>query len=147
MLGSLATKLRILGYDTLYDKDSRDQDLISKAEIDKRILVTSDQELWLRAEQQHVLSILIKGKTEQERLLELCRKAGIQYLDFSKASRCSVCNSLLEEADNKDDLGRSVFQCSSCKKLYWRGGHWKNLNALFLKVNQSLFPNPEKPAK
>jgi uncharacterized protein len=138
MLGSLATKLRILGFDSIYDKGSQDEELISVAALEKRVLVTSDQELWLRAEQRHIQAILVKGVTDRERLVELCQKAGITHLDLSIASRCSACNSLLEQTTEKDKFGRRIFKCKKCGKLYWRGSHWKKLDTLFSSVNRSL---------
>ncbi len=141
MLGSLATKLRILGFDTKYDKDSNDHDLILKAPEEERVLVTSDKELYLHAKQQHVKAILVKGTSDEERLLELFQEAGVESLDLSNMSRCSACNFLLVETGTKDDLGRPIFKCINCGKSYWRGSHWRKLDALFSSVNRSLASN------
>lgn len=138
MLGSIATKLRILGFDSTYDKESQDHELISEAALEGRVLVTSDQVLWLRAKQRHIRAILIKAATERERLIELCQKAGIDHLDLSVVSRCSACNSMLEEIGQKDDLGRTIFKCTNCSKLFWRGSHWRKLDSLFSSINRSL---------
>jgi uncharacterized protein len=147
MLGSLATKLRILGFDTAYDKISTDKELILKAFEEERILVTSDEELYLHAKQHRSQAILVKGTSEVRRLSDLLQKAGVESLDLSKMSRCSACNSLLEDTGRKDELGRSVFKCENCGKLYWRGSHWRKLDALFSTVNRSLASNSTKSVK
>jgi uncharacterized protein len=141
MLGSLATKLRILGFDTIYDKKSKDQDLISKASSYGLVLVTSDQELYSHAKRRHAKAILVKGTSEEKRLLEIFQKTGVEKLDLSRLSRCSACNSLLEDTGTKDDMGRSIFKCKKCGKSYWHGSHWKKLDLLFSNVNRSLVTN------
>jgi uncharacterized protein with PIN domain len=138
MLGSLATKLRILGFDTNYDKKSKDSELISIARKQDRFLVTSDHELFLLAKQVRIRVILILGKTEEKRLLELLTKANIKELDESRVSRCSLCNSVLERTFRKDEYDREIFKCPNCSKLYWHGSHWIKLDSLFSKVNDSL---------
>jgi uncharacterized protein with PIN domain len=143
MLGSLATKLRILGFDTTYDKDSTDSELISRAKNQGRVLVTSDQELYLHAKQRHVEATLLRGSNDEARLLELFVKMNIRSLDLTKTPRCSVCNSVLEDAKTRDDLGRSIFKCENCGKRYWRGSHWRKLDMLFSNVNRNLIANQQ----
>jgi uncharacterized protein with PIN domain len=138
MLGSLATKLRILGFDTLYDKQSDDRNLITRALNKGLVLVTSDQELYRLARQRHAKAVLVKGATEQERLIEVFQKVGVRSLDLWKMSRCSACNSPLQDTGKKDDLGREIFKCKACGKSFWRGSHWKKLDTLFSNVNSAL---------
>ena len=138
MLGSLVVKLRILGYDTLYGKDKSDEDLIQESLMEVRILLTSDKELFLRAKKRSANSLLISAKSEEGRIVELCKKVGIKRLETVRMPLCSVCNSKLYDTSEKDDLGRLIFKCSLCGKLYWVGSHWKNLNCLFRSVNREL---------
>ncbi len=138
MLGKLATKLRILGFDTDYDKESSDADLLEKAAAQGRILVSSDRELSQNARLRHLETILLRSDNEEDRLLELCEKAGIPSLDLSKPSRCSICNALLAETGERDAYGRLLYRCPNCRKIYWRGSHWKKLVPLFEKINSSL---------
>ena len=48
MLGNIARKLRIFGYDTLYLKDTSDSSVLGIASREKRILLTRDKELFRR---------------------------------------------------------------------------------------------------
>ena len=51
MLGSLARWLRLMGYDTRYERDSNDTDILERARLDDRILLTRDKKLAERAEE------------------------------------------------------------------------------------------------
>ena len=138
MLGSIATKLRILGFDTVYDKESEDNDLLSRAKQENRILITSDYELQLKAKRLHLHCVLISGKTERERLVELFSKLNIRQVSLNRMARCSVCNGTLKKKEVRDHYGRDIYQCTTCGKLFWKGSHWKKLNALFSQVNFGL---------
>jgi len=54
MLGSLARKLRIYGFDTVYDKDSEDSSMLIAAKTESRTLVTCDKELHKLAVQRNL---------------------------------------------------------------------------------------------
>ena len=136
MLGSLARKLRILGFDTLYDSKSNDQELLKMAIETKRCLVTSDVDLWLIA-RRRVDSILIGSRSERGRLFEVLAKIGESEIDETKIPRCSVCNGHLEDS-GRQDKDRIIYICPSCGKHYWKGSHWKKLSMLFREVNLML---------
>lgn len=138
MLGSTAVKLRILGYDTIYDKTSKDDDLLKHSKEDQRILVTSDQELCLKAIKNNIQAILTKSSSDDERLVEIFRKLNVKEVDFSKSSRCSHCNGSLKETKERDTKNRIIYICEKCGKRFWHGSHWKKLEELFTKVNQEL---------
>jgi hypothetical protein len=52
-------------------------------------------------------------------------------------SRCTICNSILEEVNKnkiKDKVPEKVFSnndvfwfCSNCKKVYWKGSHYDKM--------------------
>jgi uncharacterized protein len=136
MLGTLATKLRILGFDTIYSR-SNDQELLDEATTSKRILVTSDNELYLRCSRSRTPAILVRGINEKENLVMVLNKAGIHSIDARIRSRCSICNGRLY-SKGKDNLGRTIYVCLDCGKLYWRGSHWKKLSPLFAEISKSV---------
>lgn len=151
MLGSLAVKLRILGFDTAYDKISNDADLIQVARESGRILVTSDNVFFLQSIRLGVNSILVRDGTESERLASVLIKTGIHSIVPSRGSRCSACNGELSKSEWVSE--RTIYVCTECGKRYWRGSHWKNLDALFFEVNEILSAkygskqNLEKPRR
>ena len=136
MLGSLARKLRILGFDTTYQSDCIDEELLKSSKREVRVLVTSDRELYERAKKRRIESILIRGITDEANLLLIFRSLQLEYIDPSPyASRCSQCNGPLERAENEfmrvyshgSRSSRSVFRCVKCQKAYWEGSHWRKL--------------------
>jgi uncharacterized protein with PIN domain len=138
MLGSLARKLRILGFDTLYDSSSQDHALIDAACRSARILITSDFDLYGRACRSGIKSLLVKTSADEERLTEIFSKLGMHRLPSGEKSRCSVCNGELEICPQSDRDPSPIFRCLECGKLYWKGGHWKKLDLLFSEVNRTL---------
>jgi len=138
MLGSLSRKLRILGFDTVYEDQTPDELLIKESRTTSRILVTSDVQLQLNAMRRGVECILVKGSGDEERLKELFTKLGRKEINSGRNPRCSLCNGLLGETSEKTLRGKSTHRCQRCGKIYWRGSHWKKLDALFSSVNSSL---------
>jgi len=49
MLGSIARWLRILGYDTVYDRNAEDWAIVRRAQLEERIIITKDKGLHNRA--------------------------------------------------------------------------------------------------
>jgi uncharacterized protein len=143
MLGSLARKLRIFGYDTLYFGEGRDSELEDLAKREGRIVLTSDRALFNHSSKTQVRAILVEGRTDRARLLSIRRQAGaaMEYrIGRARASMCAVCNGELE-AVKKLDVAHSVprkvlarhrlfFRCTSCSRFYWRGRHWERLRRL-----------------
>jgi uncharacterized protein len=142
MLGSLARKLRILGFDTLYFKEGSDSALEALAKREGRVVLTSDKDLFRRARTRRVRAILVEGKTDGARLLSVSRQAGLQPGSLrGRASRCAICNGELEVMGRRDVAASEVppkvlarhrlfFRCTSCSRLYWRGKHWERLRRL-----------------
>jgi uncharacterized protein with PIN domain len=94
MLGSLARRLRLLGFDAAYTISS-DDELIGKALRENRIIITMDTELATSRSARRAGVILLKSDLNQLSaqlefvLKELIRKG----LWFEKNEpRCSLCN-------------------------------------------------------
>jgi len=137
MLGSLARKLRIFGFDTLYFKEGTDEELLSLAREEGRTLLTADVALWRAAAGR---ALLVKGADDRVRMAGL---AG-QVPDFAALlelgeSRCAVCNGELEKVSRRDAAAslsggearhRAYYRCLACGKVYWHGKHWERLRRL-----------------
>jgi uncharacterized protein with PIN domain len=141
MLGSLARKLRALGFDTAYYRTGDDKGLIALAASEGRFILTSDRTLSSRGEASGLRVFLLEGRTDGARMAEIAEQAIDKRIRLVRGdSLCSLCNSELETlkaADAKGKVPPSVgrrhrlfFRCVSCGQLYWRGGHWKKLRSL-----------------
>ena len=143
MLGSLARKLRIFGFDTLYFREGKDSELKALARRQGRTILTSDSDLFRSSIGGGLNAFLIVGRTDRARLLSLQKQTGMALARKGpgRASRCAVCNGELSvvsksQISNEDvppkvlERHRLFFQCRSCSRLYWRGSHWKRLRPL-----------------
>lgn len=74
MLGNLAKKLRILGYDSKYFSSIEDDKLILIAKNEKRIILTKDEQLTKNAEKQNIGFVLIRGSDESEQIMQINAK-------------------------------------------------------------------------
>jgi uncharacterized protein len=145
MLGSLARKLRIFGFDTLYFAEGGDPELEALARKERRVILTSDKRLFARSEGKRGLpAILVDGTTDRARLRSVMSQAGPAMtlrLGMGRESRCAVCNGELEVLGRPDAASTEIpakvlarhrlfYRCRSCSRFYWRGKHWERLRRL-----------------
>ena len=137
MLGRLARWLRILGYDTAYEKDIPDERLIDRTLREDRWLLTRD---WYLA-QRNVLRgrhTLIASDEVQAQLLQLRRDLKIDLEeDHRRGYRCADCNVVLMGIPHDDAVPlvppfvarqfREFLQCPRCRRVFWPGTHWNDL--------------------
>lgn len=138
MLGRLARWLRILGYDTAYDKAITDERLVERAVRENRWLLTRDRRLVLRRllRNRHTL---IAGDLVEEQLHQLHRDLALDLdLNHQRGYRCADCNVVLTSISH-DDAAPLVppfvaqqydgfLQCPGCRRVFWPGTHWQDLD-------------------
>ena len=141
MLGSLARKLRALGFDTAYYRSGDDRGLVDLAAREGRTILTSDRSLAQRAGSKGVGALLVAGRNDRERSRALARGALAAGITLGPGDPlCSLCGGDLDSVPKLEIAGkvppsverrhRLFFRCRSCGQLYWRGSHWKKLMAL-----------------
>lgn len=141
MLGSLARKLRVFGFDAQYCRQEDDDTVIAVARRRRGIVLTSDRLLEARATKRGVAAILIRGDTDAQRLRYLAAKMRQVGRGLTAGPpRCAMCNGRLASAPRESLRGvlparvvachRLFFACARCGRVYWRGGHWKKLRRL-----------------
>ncbi len=134
-LGRLARWLRILGFDTVYYKGDNRGSLIIEALREDRIIITRNKK---KIDDLGKKTIVIDSSNLLEQLNELIKKVSV-FLDRNKMfTRCVLCNTVLDEVRKdvvRDNVPEYVFKthntfmrCSNCKKIYWEGSHWGNIN-------------------
>lgn len=130
-LGTLAKRLRMLGFDTLFYNDLGDAALAELAAREHRILLTRDRQLLMRRSVTHGCYLRAKAPGAQltylvERL-QLCTA-------MAPFSRCIVCNGGLDSAASESvraavpprvwSARRDYWRCRECARVYWKGSHW-----------------------
>jgi uncharacterized protein len=152
MHGSLSRKLRIFGIDTAYSNSISDNRLLWECNCQRRILLTSDKELFRRALNKGIGSVLLQGRSDRENMVKIFGECNISEILFDSAyARCPTCNNTLDEKRKGeiDDLENQVppksflgyshfYQCGLCKKIYWEGSHKPSLVSLAKSVTQEL---------
>ena len=149
MLGNLAKKLRILGYDSKYFSSIEDDKVILIAKNEKRIILTKDEQLTKVAEKHDASFVLIRGSDELEQIIQINAKIKLdRFVVDTNNSRCIACNGKLESVEKFRIIGkipegvlereRNFWMCDSCKKVYWEGTHFQKLQEFATKLNDRI---------
>ncbi|MFH0882303.1 MAG: Mut7-C RNAse domain-containing protein [bacterium] len=141
-LGRLASYLRLLGFDTLYDSnDPGDDRLAAQAHDEARILLTCDRGLLMRNHVRH--GRLLRSRNSVEQTREIIQRFHLQTRS-TPFSRCLRCNGSLSSVDIdtiRDRIPPRVFRrhganptryriCERCGQLYWEGTHTLRMQRL-----------------
>ena len=149
MLGSLARKLRLYGYDVKYNTSFYDNLLLDIALHEGRWLVTGDRALNIAAKKRNIKCCIISREDGIGQAAILFKEINIQPPTIDPAlSRCTVCNNSLVTREPKDVKGlvnegvlkrNNVFyQCKGCGKIYWLGHHWKKIREFDKQVRKMI---------
>jgi uncharacterized protein with PIN domain len=140
-VGKLALYLRTLGFDTVYDSDTRDFQLAAIAQTQKRILLTRDTSLLKRKIVMH--GYLVREQDPCRQIVEIVRLYDL-YSRIKPLSRCIPCNGLLVPVsketilDRLEPLTRKYYEsfqiCRQCKRIYWPGSHQEKITAFIRKI-------------
>jgi len=137
MLGNVAKWLRLMGYDTLYFNTHRKIELLRTARKDGRIVLTCDRKLF---QENPDIVVFIETAGTAPQLAELKRKLSLKLSPERFFTRCSLCNSLLENKGKNDVINlipeyvyahKDKFrQCPECGRVYWDGDHCKEIRTV-----------------
>jgi uncharacterized protein with PIN domain len=144
-LGRLATYLRLLGFDTLYDRTLQDDELVRIACSQGRLLLTRDRELLKRRSLTHAL--YVHAVYPRQQALEVLRRADLRG-SIQPFSRCLQCNTALEPIAKESIADRipsevqrrcdTFSTCSTCSRVFWQGTHHRNMQQFIEWILASL---------
>lgn len=134
MLGKLAVRLRMLGFDASYYGDSADSFLLRKSREENRILLTRDSEL---IKVKGANAFFIPSKKLKSQIKEVIEKYDLKVTPKNMFSRCSVCNEPLQDIPKEKvkakvpplvfKLFKEFAYCPKCDKYYWKGTHYEKI--------------------
>ena len=145
MLGSLARKLRIFGFDTAYFAEGGDLELEALARRERRVILTSDKAPVRALGRKRAPGHPGRGKDRQGQAAlrpttggtgddaAPRRGTGEQVRGLQRGARGS------SEGRRRPRAGylrkvlarhRLFYRCRSCSRFYWRGRHWERLRRL-----------------
>jgi len=136
-LGRLASHLRMLGLDCLYNNGYEDDELVHVSVEAGRILLTRDRLLLMHK----VISqgYLLRSLNPTEQLYEVVQRYGLVKW-VKPFQRCMSCNHLLEPVSKEavlhrlEPLTKKYFDdfriCPACEQVYWKGSHYERMMEL-----------------
>jgi uncharacterized protein with PIN domain len=154
-LGKLANYLRLLGFDTLYRNDYRDEELAEISSQEARILLTRDRGLLKR--RLVTYGYCVRQDKAKEQVIEILQRFALfpQIRPFQRCLRCNGWLQLVDKATIKSRLLPKTRQyydefclCQKCGQIYWQGSHYQPLQALIKTIfsnisGASLVTNPK----
>jgi len=155
MLGDIVVWLRLGGIDTTYI-DSKESDIEILRSLNRNtLLVSGDKELIKCAKRKNFQALLITQGNTAEKVALILAMIGIREYEVGENSRCVYCNSKLIRIKDKkhfEDFVRyykienvkyfeknaPYFFCERCRKFYWKGRMWKNIEKMIKAINGEL---------
>jgi uncharacterized protein with PIN domain len=133
-LGKLARLLRMLGFDTAYERDYADARIVEISAAERRIVLTRDRGILKTGAVTH--GYWVRSSNPREQIGEVVRRFDL-VSRIRPFERCMLCNARLEPV-GKDEIidrlprraaeGRDEFRrCPSCGKIYWKGTHYERM--------------------
>jgi len=149
MLGNIAKKLRIMGFDCRYDSQIEDKDLINDANKENRIIISRDVNMVKQSSKFGIKSVLLEEEEEFDQLCEIIRKLDLKNIGVSgNNARCPKCNFKTESIEKKSIYNRiplgvkqkneRFWICRNCDKIFWEGSHMIKLKKLVRELNEKL---------
>jgi uncharacterized protein with PIN domain len=136
-LGKLSKYLRLCGFDTLYDKDYNDKEIIDISTSDRRIILTRDKGLLKNKQVTH--GYWIRSTRSDEQLFEVNKRFDLKNV-LKPFTRCLECNTILEDvnkeaiADNLMPKTRKYYsdfkKCPGCNRIFWEGSHYEKMKII-----------------
>lgn len=140
-LGKLARYLRLFGFDAAYENSLEDADIIRRAAIEKRIILTRDVGILKNKTVTH--GVWLRATDPKKQLEEVLRRFNL--INSAKPfSRCLECNTKLKKSTKEKVMPKlptktktyyqDFFICPSCEKIYWQGSHYDKMLQFVTKI-------------
>lgn len=153
-VGRLATYLRLMGFDTAYDRSFLDGEVAELAAREDRVVLTRDRGVLKRKAVQW--GRLVRANEPVEQARDAVRFFGLAAL-AAPFTRCVRCNTELAGVSKAEVLHllqpktkryyQEFSRCPSCGRIYWAGSHHERMVEMFSRLtwgqNSALEPDGE----
>jgi len=136
-LGSLARHLRLLGFDTLWERDLGDELIVELSLAERRIILTRDKGILKNGRVTH--GYWVRSTDPVTQLKEVVRAIDL-VTNIRPYTRCMECNGDLEAVERAEVahsvplqvylVHRDFRRCQRCLRVYWRGSHLRRLDRI-----------------
>ncbi len=146
-LGKLARRLRMLGFDALYENDYDDPQIVEIARAEGRTILTRDRGILQR---RPVASGQVPGYLVESDDIDVRVREVLTHFDLvgevAPFRRCMACNGLIEPVDKAEIVDQlepltaehydEFYRCQRCGRVYWRGSHFDKMQASIDKLRK-----------
>jgi uncharacterized protein with PIN domain len=147
-LGTLARYLRLLGFDTAWERNLDDETIIDTAVRERRIILTRDKGILKNGNVTH--GYWLRATDPEEQLDEVIRALDLAG-SIEPYVRCMQCNGELEDIARSDAaqsvplqvflVHRDFKRCRCCGRIYWRGSHLGRLDKVVERARSIAAPH------
>jgi uncharacterized protein len=147
-LGKLAKWLRILGYDTLYERGNADRSFLMKAAEEGRIALTRKRDLAALPPPGRL--VVVKADHVDGQIGEVLEALTLEPDPARRMTRCLRCNELMEEVAKERVEGlvpAYVYEkypqfrrCPTCNGIFWPGTHRRHVEDALRKRSPECRP-------
>lgn len=140
-LGTLARRLRMLGFDARYRNDYADPEIVARAAQEHRIILTRDVGLLKHSAVTH--GHWLRTTDPEVQLREVIDAFDLRCR-IRPFTRCLACNGTLEpveKAEIADAVPPGVYEefetftcCPRCGRVYWKGSHYDRMQRLLKRL-------------
>jgi uncharacterized protein len=133
-LGSLARYLRLLGFDTCYRNDLKDEEIIDLAQTGQRIILTRDLFILKNGKVTH--GYFVRETNPKKQIVEIVGRFDLKD-QFKPFSLCLECNGRIIKVDKSSIVSElrentrkaflEFYQCKDCRRIYWKGSHYERM--------------------
>ena len=133
-LGKLASRLRLLGFDSAYQNDYLDADIVRIGTSKQRIILTRDRRLLYHKAITH--GYWVRAVDPELQVAEVIRRFDLYRL-IRPFHRCLECNGLISSVPKEEVLDQlqpltkkyyqEFYRCDNCGKVYWKGSHYEHM--------------------
>ncbi len=136
-LGKLTRYLRLLGFDSAYNVEWTDPELVETSTREARILLTRDIGLLMHGVLTH--GYFVRATDPREQLTEVTRHFDL-VASMDAFTRCMACNGELQAVEEAEIADRVLTRtrahyddfrrCKDCERIYWKGPHHAQLQEI-----------------
>jgi hypothetical protein len=137
-VGRLATYLRLIGMDVVFDRDYRDAEVARLAALQGRVVLTRDRGVLRR--KSVAWGRLVRSNDPVEQARDVVRFFGLAS-QAAPFTRCVRCNVALQAASKAEVLHlleprtkkyyQEFHRCPACGRVYWAGSHHDRMAEMF----------------
>jgi uncharacterized protein len=143
-LGKLAKYLRMCGFDTKYQNDYDDREIIRISGAEYRIILTRDIGLLKVKSVTH--GYFIRDQKPKAQLTEVLEHFDL-YQAMDPFSRCIKCNGRLVKVEKEKIIQqlepltiqyfKTFFRCTDCQRIFWEGSHFEHIKSFIDTIKNS----------